>query len=127
MRLSKNTKPIVKKNYDLGMIDKMCRGNQEQVRKMVKVFIVQISQSVEAIKSAFHEKDLVAVKGLIHKIKPTLGYYGTVRLEKELLSIETLIREEFPTIELDLKIMRLDYLVIQVVDRMKNDFQITKI
>ena len=127
MKFLKSTTPSTKKLYDLSMIDKMCRGNQEQIRKMVEVFIVQISQSVEAIKAAFHKKDLDTVKGLIHKIKPTLTYYGTAKLEKELLFIEALIQEEFPTIELDLKIMRLDYLLIKVVDTMKNDFDITKI
>ena len=109
------------------MIDKMCRGDQEQIEKMIKIFILQISQSVEAIKLAFYNKDLGTMKGLIHKTKPTLSYFGTVKLEKELLLIEGLVQEEFPTIELDLKIMSLDYQVIQVVDAMKNEFDTTKI
>ena len=39
MQFTPNSDLSAGKLYDLTLIDKMCRGNQEQVAKMVKVFV----------------------------------------------------------------------------------------
>jgi HPt (histidine-containing phosphotransfer) domain-containing protein len=65
----------------------MCRGNDEQILKMVRVFIDQISQSIEEIESAYFENDFLKIKSLAHKIKPLFTYFGTSKLEKEFILI----------------------------------------
>jgi len=112
--------------YDLSLIDKMCRGNQEQVVKMVQVFIIQTSESIEELKLAETKKNTSQIKTLVHKIKPSFTYYGTVKLEREAKLIEALFLEEFEISELELKIERLAELATQVINKMKNDFSITK-
>jgi HPt (histidine-containing phosphotransfer) domain-containing protein len=125
MNFLKDTDQAVENLYDLSMIEKLCRGNQVQILKMVEVFTVQLSESVEEIKSAFKKRDLVRINSIIHKIKPTLAYYGTEKIAREILMIEALIEDDFESIELQLKIRRFNGLTTRVVDHIKKDFNIT--
>jgi len=117
-----NTEIPAEKLYDLSMIEMLCRGDQEKVKKMVKVFIDQIPQSVEEIKSAYNKKDFVIIKHVAHRIKPTLSYYAIVKIEKDVKLIEAMAEEGLATTELELKIKRLEEVATQVVEKMKKDF-----
>lgn len=125
MNLPPNSNISHIKLYDLQVVDQMCRGNQEQVLKMVEVFIDQISQSIKDIETAYSENDFLKIKSLAHKIKPLLTYFGTSKLEKEFLLAEELFSKETTSLELDSKIKNLNLLINEVVDEMKIDFNIT--
>jgi HPt (histidine-containing phosphotransfer) domain-containing protein len=124
MQLSQdsNSNPIPL--YDLQLIHKMCRGDEKKIAKMVAVFISQISETIQEILTAYSEKDFSTIKKLAHKIKPTLTYFGTSSLEKELIYLEDLLQKEFELSELELKIQSFESLTKQVVDKMNNDFNI---
>jgi HPt (histidine-containing phosphotransfer) domain-containing protein len=110
------------KLYDLCMIEQLCRGNQEKVKKIVQVFIEQIPQSVEEIKSAYSKRDFLVIKNVAHRIKPTLSYYAIIQVEKDIQLIEKLAKEELATPELEVKIKKLDTVINQIVEQMKKDF-----
>jgi HPt (histidine-containing phosphotransfer) domain-containing protein len=124
MQLSENSNLQSIKLYDLQLIHKMCRGDEEKIAKMVEVFINQISQSIQEIMTAFSEKDFLRIEKLAHKIKPTLTYFGTTSLENELLCLEELAIKKSELSELELKILCFKNLTKEVVDKMKNDFNI---
>jgi HPt (histidine-containing phosphotransfer) domain-containing protein len=109
------------KLYDLCMIEQLCRGNLERVKKMVKVFIEQIPLSVEEIKLAFNKRDFVKIKNVAHRIKPTLSYYAIVKIEKDIQLIERLAKDELANPELELKIKKLDNVINEIVVQMKKD------
>jgi len=113
------------KLYDLQLVVQMCRGNDEQILKMVRVFIDQISQSIKEIECAYFENDFLKIKSLAHKIKPLFTYFGTSKLEKEFLLTEVLLLKEIISLELELKIVKLNLIVLEVISEMKNDFNIT--
>lgn len=124
MSLPPNSDYLNRKSYNLEMIEMMCRGNQPQILSMVSVFIDQISTSIEDIEKAYTENDFLKIKNLAHKIKPTLTYFGTAKLEKEFIETELLISKELTSTELDLKITNLQLLANEVVTELKNDFKI---
>ena len=125
MEINVNRNVLEAPLYDLSLIDKMCRGNQQQIVKIVTVFIVQTSKSIEELKLASTKNDLVKIKKIVHKIKPSCTYYGTVKLEREVKIIEALFLEAFDTTSaLELKIEMLAELAIQIINKMKNDFNI---
>jgi len=113
------------KLYDLQVVVQMCRGNDEQVLKMVEVFIEQISQSIKEMETAYSENDFLKIKSLAHKIKPLFTYFGTSKLEKEFLLTEVLLSKEVISFELKLKITNLNLIAREVISEMKNDFNIT--
>lgn len=122
MQLTQDSNPNPIKLYDLQLIHKMCRGDEEKIAKMVEVFINQISQSIQEIMDAYSEKDFSTIKKLAHKIKPTLTYFGTTSLEIELLYLEDLLIKESELSELEL--LNFKNLIKEVVYKMKNDFNI---
>ena len=113
------------KLYDLQLIDKMCRGDAEKIAKMAEVFIDQTSQSMQEISTAYAEKDFVKIERLVHKIKPTLTYFGTSSLEKEAIQLEDMLLSKSDPSELESKILNFNSLTKEVVEKMKNDFNIT--
>ena len=110
--------------YNIYLIDKMCRGNNEQIVKMVQVFVEDIEQSVKEINVAFTENDYSAIKKLTHKIKPTLTYFGVAKLEKQLLQIDTMLLQDFDANDLSLKLSKLTILKTEAVEAMKDDFNL---
>ena len=124
MELSQDSNPNPNILYDIQLIHKMCRGDEEKIAKMMEVFISQISESIQEIRTAYSEKDSIRIERLVHKIKPTLTYFGTATLEKEFLYLEDLLRKKSEPSEIELKIESVNDLIIKVVDKMKNDFNI---
>jgi HPt (histidine-containing phosphotransfer) domain-containing protein len=113
------------KLYNLQLVEKMCRGNQEQIAKMAEVFVEQIIDAINEIEAAYTEKDFIKIVRLSHKIKPTLTYFGTDELAEEFLLTEDLLSNEITAPEVDMKISALKLIAQEVVDQMKNDFNIT--
>lgn len=113
------------KLYSLQLVEKMCRGNQEQISRMVEVFVEQITEAINEIEVAYNEKDFIRIVRLSHKIKPTLSYFGTDELAEEFLLTEDLLSNEITASEVDMKIAALKLVAQEVVDQMKNDFNIT--
>lgn len=113
------------KLYNLQLVEKMCRGNQAQISRMTEVFVEQIIESINEIEAAYIQKDFVRIVRLSHKIKPTLAYFGTEELAEEFLLTEDLLSNEITAPEVDMKIASLKLTAQEVVDQMKNDFNIT--
>jgi HPt (histidine-containing phosphotransfer) domain-containing protein len=110
------------KLYDICMIERLCRGNQEQVKKMVGVFIKEIPTAIEEIKRAFINGDLVSVKNITHRIKPTLSYYAIIKIEKDIRNIEALAKQGNAGVELELKITNVENVIAAVAEKLKTDF-----
>ena len=107
------------KLFDLSIIENFCRGNQEQVKKMIKVFISQVPQSVEAIKTAYARHHFNTIKEEAHRIKPILSYYAVNAVEQDIKQIESLAAAELQGNELESKINKLDEVVTKIVDELK--------
>ena len=112
------------KLYDLSMIDSMCHGNQEQVIKMVQVFIHQMSKSVNEISIASTENNESRLKQEIHKIKPTLSYYGVVKIENSIHLIEQQIAKDTADRDLESSIRKLNKITNKVIDQLELDFNL---
>ena len=125
MFYQENTHSGSEQLYNLTMVDKMCRGNQDSVLKMVNVFISQVSQSVKEITVAYQLKDFRKIKYEIHKVKPTLTYYGTAKIKKELLAMERLVNGISTAEEIEINISTLNTIITQTVAKMKIDFSIS--
>ena len=126
MSKTTNNNASGEKLYDLQLINKMCRGNEEQVRKMVTLFVEQISNSMKEIETAYHEKNFTEVRKLAHKIKPTLSYFGTTTLANEFKDTVSLLSQEHISEEVDGKVENLLTMTGDVVQEIKNDFKLNK-
>jgi HPt (histidine-containing phosphotransfer) domain-containing protein len=109
------------KLYDLCMIEKLCRGNQEQVKQMLNVFIDQVPKAVEEIRSAYSDSDFDRVKKAAHRIKPVLGFYAVIKVEEDIRMIES-AASLLPESEFQYKLNQVDAVITHIVAQMKNTF-----
>jgi HPt (histidine-containing phosphotransfer) domain-containing protein len=119
---SNHIDPTSEKLYNMSMIERLCHQNKELIKKLVKVFIDEVPEAVEDIKIAYKNRDYVVIKNTAHRIKPTIAYYNIVKLEKNIQEIEVLALEEMESEDFELKIIKLNILVDQVVKELKNEF-----
>jgi hypothetical protein len=124
MQIQTNTETVAsnEKLYDLCMIEMLCHGNREKVKRMVMVFIDQVPKSIEEMKLAFIRKDFDSIGNIAHRIKPVLSYYAIIKVEKDILLIEKWADERSASNELELKIKKLDTVVAKIVQQLKKDF-----
>ncbi len=115
------TDTATEKLYDLCMIENLCRGNQEQVKQMIQVFIEETPLAVENIKSAYKKSDFVVIKKIAHRIKPVLSYYAIVKIEKDIQLIEVMAEEGIASNELEQKINKVDDVLNLIVEQMKTN------
>lgn len=80
----KNDQPL----FDLGTLEKMSRGNQQFVTKMINIFISISKENVDILKNAMEENDLQTLKKAVHKIKPSIDQMGIVSLRDVVRRIE---------------------------------------
>lgn len=114
-----------KELYNLTMVIEMCRGNQDLVLQLIKVFIQEISKSVEQLIVASEEVNIGKIKEEIHKVKPTLTYFGTGEIRNELLNLESLVRRNSPVYELVESIYAINRITKLSVTKIKKDFSIS--
>lgn len=120
-----NKESNYKELYNLSIVIDMCRGNQDLVLQLIKVFIQEISKSVEQLIAASEEVNIVKIKEEIHKVKPTLTYFGTGEIRNELLNLESLVRRNSSAYELVEIIYAINRITKLTVTKMKKDFSIS--
>ena len=106
------------KLFDLGMIEKLCRGDISKTKKMVELFIHDIPASIEELKQAYKKLDFITLKKTAHRIKPVLALYSIVTIEKDLAMIENAGIEERVTPELESKINYLSSIIGEITEQM---------
>ena len=124
MKLKTNKNKHEGQLYNLSLIEKMCRGNEKQIEKMIQAFMRQTSRSILELKFASAENDFLKIRAIVLKIKPSFTYFGSVKLENEVKVIEALFLGELEIVNLQSRIDILMDLVHQVISKMKNDFKL---
>lgn len=109
------------KLYDLCMIEKLCRGNREQVKQMLTVFIDQVPKAVEEIRNAYRQNDFDRVKKAAHRIRPVLSFYAVIKVEEEIKMIES-AAGLLPKSEFEYTLNQVDTVITHIVAQMKNTF-----
>lgn len=110
--------------YDLKDVETMCRGNKDLILEMVKVFIDQIPKFIKELNTAFLANDLVKIKSEVHKIKPTVHFFGAIKLKEQLLLLNEEALDELNENELKVIIDNSNIYANEVINELKNDFKI---
>ncbi len=104
------------------MIQSLSRGNSELIRKLISLFVTQTPEFVREMQEAYKEKDFVSFKNLVHKIKPTYGYFGIKEIERDIQLIELLAEMGINSDELESLLRKIELTTKKVVDEMKTDY-----
>jgi HPt (histidine-containing phosphotransfer) domain-containing protein len=89
-------KTIAKKNiaedgilYDLSRLYGISRGNEQFIKKMVRVFNKESVAAVQQIKEAYSNNDIEKVKMIAHRLKPSIQNMGIHSLTENILQLES--------------------------------------
>jgi PAS domain S-box-containing protein len=74
--------------YNLSILKKLSRGNEDFVDKMIVIFVEQTSQILIDLDVALQENDFIQIGRLIHKIKPSIESLGISSILTEIVMLE---------------------------------------
>jgi len=112
------------KLFDLSLIEKFCRGNEVTREKMIRSFTSSIPLALVELHQAYLKKDFSKLQTTAHRIKPTLGFYAIVKIEKEIQRIESLAKECRSGEELEKALEKTSWVLQQVVSQMQDTYLI---
>jgi len=110
------------KLFDLSLIEKLCRGNDEVRERLIRSFTITIPKAIDDLHRAHQERDFSTLQTTAHRIKPTLGMYAVVKVEQEIRSIERLAKDKMATIELQRAIEKTSWVLREVVAQMNTQY-----
>ena len=73
--------------YNLKLIKKIAKNNNDTLEKMISVFIEKSSIEIEEILLAVKENDWDTIAQTAHKMKPAIAYMGMTEVEKKVEDI----------------------------------------
>ncbi|WP_397446195.1 Hpt domain-containing protein [Polaribacter sp. R77954] len=114
------------KSYNLQDVVTMCRGNKDLVLNMVEVFIDQIPKFITALNTAFIEKNRLNIKNEVHKIKPTVHFFGAFKLEEQLLLLNEKALDALHETEVKVVVDKCNVLASEVINELKSDYNLKK-
>jgi len=74
--------------YSLETLQKTAGGDKPFVDKMLNTFIKQGNESIDVINEAIAERNIAKIKGVLHKIKPSINYLKIDSLKDILLIVQ---------------------------------------
>lgn len=74
--------------YNLSVLKKLSRGNEDFVEKMIAIFVEQTYQVLMDLDIALQENNFIQIGRLIHKIKPSIESLGISSISTEIAMLE---------------------------------------
>lgn len=127
--LPKNTiavnKPVERpvSYYDISEIKIISRGNEEFVKKMLKMFIEQTPGHLSEMRSKLQSNQLTVVGEIAHRIKPTIDNMGIVTLKATIREIEKIGKSGADNGALNDLMEKVETDISFAIEAIKSDYQ----
>lgn len=92
--------------YDLSNLEKMSKGDQAFVNKMITIFIDLANECSQNVFDGFTAKNFDAMKAAAHKVKPSIDLMGITELKHVVRDIETFDASSDDVLQLKDKVER---------------------
>ncbi|HPS62396.1 MAG TPA: PAS domain S-box protein [Bacteroidales bacterium] len=109
------------KLYSLEYIEQFSRGNEEFVKKMIRVFLDEIAPAIPKIKPALLSGDLATVRKLAHFVKPTIDSFGINIVKEDIRMIESWDEKKTPVAHLENLVDKLEQVMARVARELENE------
>ncbi|TXK50522.1 PAS domain S-box protein [Pontibacter qinzhouensis] len=105
--------------YDLSLLEKMTRGNQNMIRRTKQIFVDTVPKTVTELELKYKAADWPGVSATAHKLKPTYDLLGIEKLHKVIREIELNAKQQANLPEIGAQVQ----LVVQVSDQVVQQLQ----
>src|ERR1041385_3239773 len=82
------------KHIDLSYLREIAEGNKEFMRKMIKAYLSQTPVMLEYMSKSINGKKWKDLRGIAHKMKPSLDFVGIHSIKQTVKDIEKFSQEE---------------------------------
>ena len=110
------------KSYDLSMLLKVSRGNQDFVKTMIKMFILKTPIYMERINNSFTQADYVEMGEAAHQLKQSVYALGINNIRVPVMAIILAGRKNETNEDLPGNIAMLKMTTEIVIQEFKKDF-----
>jgi PAS domain S-box-containing protein len=90
----KNSQSNGKRHIDLSYLKEISEGNNEFIKKMIRAYLSQTPTMLEDMSKSIHGKKWKDLRGIAHKMKPSLDFVGIHSIKQTVKDIETFSNEE---------------------------------
>lgn len=106
--------------FDLSLLEKMSRGNDDFVNKMIAVFIDLAIENIQKLEESLANNDMETIKKTAHKIKPSIDQMGIKSLKEVIRKVEKYDLQTGSKNELDMLIGKITGVLKTVTTSLKN-------
>jgi len=107
--------------YDIAKVHEVARGDMNFFKKLLNIFITQIPDTLLKMSDAFDRNDFEAIKGLSHKIKPSVVSLGIVTIVSDLNDLEMGYNSD----EAERKLRKVTAILNEVIKGLKMEIEAT--
>ncbi|PCJ94024.1 MAG: hypothetical protein COA50_12745 [Flavobacteriaceae bacterium] len=107
------------KPYNLRMLNEMSRGDANFVHRMLSLFVDTTPMYLKQINTFYKENDIVGLKKVAHKIKPSIDNMGITSIKQDVRDIEHFDKKEQSLKDLKLLIDKVNEVLVAVVKQLK--------
>ena len=111
------------KLYDLGKIMDISRGNDDFVKKMITMFIAEVSNSLQQIKTAYKDGDYATLYQVAHRIKPSILNMDILSIKKEIQQMEVLAHDDPHSDLLPVCINKAEVVLVKVLEQLAKELE----
>lgn len=76
------------KHTDLSYLKNLAKGDNEFILEMIDAFFIQTPEAIDNLKTYLNNKNWVSLRGVAHKMKPSVTFMGIKELEGVIAAIE---------------------------------------
>lgn len=110
--------------YDISEIKTISRGNEEFVKKMLKLFVDQTPGHISEMRSKYNDNKLTGVGEIAHRIKPTIDNMGIISLKSTIREIEKIGKSGLDNGALPALMEKVETDISFAIEAIKSDYQL---
>jgi HPt (histidine-containing phosphotransfer) domain-containing protein len=111
--------------YELSRLEAIAEGDQEFMIKVLKVFVIEVTEDLIRMRVAFQQNNLLELSKLAHKIKPSLVLIGIEGASESCLQIEKNKLDPIPLELLNFHLVQVETAVMEVVLALQLDYKLS--
>ena len=109
--------------YDLTNLKNQTGNDDDFLKQMVALFIIQISEQIEKMKIAIQQKDWAEIRFIMHKMKSAITIFGIKSLRELIHEIEIMIPDNIDESKITENLETIENVLQQCIMQLKKDFK----
>jgi HPt (histidine-containing phosphotransfer) domain-containing protein len=123
METNTKTSSINKKIIDLSYLKQLSNGDNNFIKEMIEVFMVQTPEAMDNLQKHLLNNDWKMVRAVAHKIKPSMAFVGLNDIQKKMNTVEEYAETETHLDELPEMIEEIKVVIDRAMKELKEEMK----